>query len=108
MIKSFKGEIAYNAEVDQHFPHLTVRQTLEFAAAMRTPANPILGTSRTEHVQRMTAVAMAVCGLTHVRNTKVGSAYVRGASGGERKVSLHSAGEKCLLNFFESELVLPK
>ncbi|KIW52326.1 hypothetical protein, variant 2 [Exophiala xenobiotica] len=85
MIKSFKGEIAYNAEVDQHFPHLTVRQTLEFAAAMRTPANPILGTSRTEHVQRMTAVAMAVCGLTHVRNTKVGSAYVRGASGGERK-----------------------
>ncbi|KIX01900.1 uncharacterized protein Z518_07839 [Rhinocladiella mackenziei CBS 650.93] len=85
MIKNFRGEIVYNAEVDRHFPHLTVRQTLEFAAAMRTPANRIFGESRNENVQRMTAVAMAVCGLSHVQNTRVGSAYVRGASGGERK-----------------------
>ncbi|KIW86022.1 hypothetical protein Z517_01416 [Fonsecaea pedrosoi CBS 271.37] len=85
MIKHFKGEIVYNAEVDIHFPHLTVRQTLEFAAAMRTPRNRILGESRQENVKRATAVVMAVCGLTHVQNTKVGNAYVRGASGGERK-----------------------
>jgi ABC-type multidrug transport system ATPase subunit len=86
MIKHFKGEIVYNAEVDRHFPHLTVRQTLEFAAAMRTPENRVLGSSRKESVKRMTAVAMAVCGLTHAQNTRVGSEYVRGASGGERKV----------------------
>ncbi|KAI9872986.1 MAG: hypothetical protein M1830_000973 [Pleopsidium flavum] len=36
MLKEFKGEVAYNKEVDQHFPHLTVGQTLEFAAAART------------------------------------------------------------------------
>ncbi|OAP63066.1 hypothetical protein AYL99_02293 [Fonsecaea erecta] len=85
MIKHFKGEIVYNAEVDIHFPHLTVRQTLEFAAAMRTPRNRILGETRNENVHKMTAVAMAVCGLSHVQNTQVGNAYVRGASGGERK-----------------------
>lgn len=33
MIKEFKGETVYNQEVDKHFPHLTVGQTLEFAAA---------------------------------------------------------------------------
>jgi ATP-binding cassette subfamily G (WHITE) protein 2 (PDR) len=32
MIKEFKGETVYNQEVDKHFPHLTVGQTLEFAA----------------------------------------------------------------------------
>jgi ABC-type multidrug transport system ATPase subunit len=87
MIKNFKGEIIYNAEIERHFPHLTIKQTLEFAAAMRTPANRALGKTRREHVEKMTAVAIAVCGLTHVQNTKVGNEYVRGASGGERKVS---------------------
>lgn len=87
MIKTFKGEILYNAEVDRHFPHLTVNQTLEFAAAMRTPENRILATSRKQNVERVTAVAMAVCGLTHTKNTRVGNEYVRGVSGGERKVS---------------------
>ncbi|KIW13112.1 hypothetical protein PV08_08299 [Exophiala spinifera] len=85
MIKNFRGEIAYNAEIERHFPHLTVKQTLEFSAAMRTPPNPVLGESRAEHVKRMAAVAMAVCGLTHAQNTRVGNEYVRGASGGERK-----------------------
>lgn len=32
MIKEFKGETVYNQEVDKHFPHLTVGQTLEFAS----------------------------------------------------------------------------
>ena len=31
MIKEFKGETVYNQEVDKHFPHLTVGETLEFA-----------------------------------------------------------------------------
>lgn len=31
MIKEFKGEVVYNQEVDKHFPHLTVGETLEFA-----------------------------------------------------------------------------
>lgn len=28
MIKEFKGEVVYNQEVDKHFPHLTVGQTV--------------------------------------------------------------------------------
>jgi len=86
MIKNFKGETVYNADVDTHFPHLTVGQTLEFAAAMRTPSNRIVAASRKENIQRVVAVVMAICGLTHTRNTKVGNDYIRGVSGGERKV----------------------
>ncbi|KAH6950400.1 ABC-2 type transporter-domain-containing protein [Ilyonectria sp. MPI-CAGE-AT-0026] len=33
MKKEFKGEAIFNQEVDRHFPHLTVGQTLEFAAS---------------------------------------------------------------------------
>lgn len=32
----------------------------------------------------------AICGLTHTQNTKVGNDFVRGVSGGERKVKRHS------------------
>ncbi|AEO69668.1 uncharacterized protein THITE_2120354 [Thermothielavioides terrestris NRRL 8126] len=85
MKKEFKGEVIYNQEVDKHFPHLTVGQTLEFAAAMRTPSQRIGGMSRSEYCHYIARVVMAVFGLSHTRHTKVGSDYVRGVSGGERK-----------------------
>lgn len=86
MIKHFKGEIVYNADVDKHFPHLTVGQTLEFAAAVRAPSNRLVGSSRAENIEQLTAIVMAMCGLAHTKNTKVGNDFVRGVSGGERKV----------------------
>ncbi|KAK9371409.1 putative ABC multidrug transporter [Lipomyces kononenkoae] len=85
MHREFKGEVLYNQEVDKHFPHLTVGQTLEFAAAARAPSHRLLGLSRKDHVERVTQVAMAVFGLSHTYNTIVGNDYVRGVSGGERK-----------------------
>ncbi|KAI9730558.1 MAG: hypothetical protein M1834_005799 [Cirrosporium novae-zelandiae] len=85
MIKHFKGDIVYNGETDKHFPHLTVRQTLEFAAAVRTPHNRPGGVSRKFMIDHFVDVILAVLGLTHTRNTKVGNAYIRGVSGGERK-----------------------
>ncbi|KAK2043610.1 ABC-2 type transporter [Colletotrichum somersetense] len=85
MIKEFKGETVYNQEVDKHFPHLTVGQTLEFAAAVRTPSQRIHGITREEHQKKAAQVVMAVCGLSHTFNTKVGNDFVRGVSGGERK-----------------------
>ncbi|KAJ5949948.1 hypothetical protein N7454_001532 [Penicillium verhagenii] len=85
MIKEFKGEVVYNQEVDKHFPHLTVGQTLEFAAAVRTPSRRLQNVSRDEYAQKMTQVIMAVFGLSHTYNTKVGNDVVRGVSGGERK-----------------------
>ncbi|CAN9163466.1 unnamed protein product [Alternaria alternata] len=85
MRKEFKGETVYNQEVDKHFPHLTVGQTLEFAAAVRTPSNRPGGATRDEFSQFMAKVVMAVLGLSHTYNTKVGNDFVRGVSGGERK-----------------------
>lgn len=85
MQKEFKGEVVYNQEVDKHFPHLTVGQTLEFASAARTPSTRINGMSRQEFSKLVTQVTMATCGLTHTYNTKVGNDFVRGVSGGERK-----------------------
>jgi ATP-binding cassette subfamily G (WHITE) protein 2 (PDR) len=85
MIKEFKGEVVYNQEVDKHFPHLTVGETLEFAAAVRTPSNRLNGESRAEFSKKLAKVVMAVFGLSHTYNTKVGNDFVRGVSGGERK-----------------------
>jgi ATP-binding cassette, subfamily G (WHITE), member 2, PDR len=88
MIRNFKGEIVYNSEVDNHFPHLTVRETLEFAAASRTARNRVIAASRSENVRRVTEVVMTVFGLAGVQDTKVGNDYIRGVSGGERKVAI--------------------
>lgn len=70
MHKEFKGECVYNQEVDKHFPHLTVGQTLEFAASARTPSHRLSGMSREEYVKETTQVAMAVLGLSHTYNTR--------------------------------------
>ncbi|KAF2270502.1 ABC-2 type transporter [Lojkania enalia] len=85
MMKEFKGEAVYNQEVEKHFPHLTVGQTLEFAAATRTPSHRIQGMSRSEFFKYVAQVVMAVVGLSHTYNTKVGNDFIRGVSGGERK-----------------------
>lgn len=92
--KHYRGDFIYNAEVDTHFPHLTVGQTLKFAALARTPSNRFSGVSRDQYAIHMRDVIMATFGLSHTMNTKVGDDYVRGVSGGERKrVSL---AEACL------------
>jgi ATP-binding cassette subfamily G (WHITE) protein 2 (PDR) len=86
MHKQFKGEVVYNQEVDKHFPHLTVGQTLEFAARVRTPQNRLVeGVDRETWAKHMAQVVMAIFGLSHTYNTKVGNDFVRGVSGGERK-----------------------
>ncbi|KZF18984.1 ATP-binding cassette transporter ABC1 [Xylona heveae TC161] len=85
MTKEFKGDIIYNQEVDNHFPYLTVGQTMEFAAAVTTPHNRPLGVSRKIYTQHIAQAMMVIFGLSHTYNTKVGNDFVRGVSGGERK-----------------------
>lgn len=85
MHKDFRGECIYQAEVDVHFPQLTVGQTLEFAAKARAPRNRIPGVTRDQYATHMRDVIMAVFGLSHTINTKVGNDFIRGVSGGERK-----------------------
>lgn len=81
----YRGEVIYCAETENHFPQLTVGDTLEFAARMRTPQNRPLGVSREQYAKHLAAVYMATFGLSHTRYTKVGNEYITGVSGGERK-----------------------
>lgn len=81
----FRGDVVYCAETENHFPHMTVGDTLEFAARMRTPKNRPQGVTREMYAEHMANVAMATFGLSHTRNSKVGNDYIRGVSGGERK-----------------------
>jgi len=85
MHSQFRGETIYNAETETHFPNLTVGQTLSFAAKARVPRQRIEGVTREQHATHMRDVVMALFGLSHTINTRVGDDYIRGVSGGERK-----------------------
>ncbi|OBA28436.1 pleiotropic drug resistance protein PDR [Hanseniaspora valbyensis NRRL Y-1626] len=81
----YRGEVVYQAESDIHFPHLTVFETLNNVALLTTPSNRIKGLSREDFAKHMAEATMAMYGLSHTRNTKVGNELIRGVSGGERK-----------------------
>lgn len=85
MHSNFRGEVVYQAETDIHFPHLTVGETLLFAALARTPQNRISGTSRRVYAEHLRDAVMAMFGISNTIDTKVGNDFVRGVSGGERK-----------------------
>lgn len=85
MRTAFRGEAIYTAEVDEHFPHLTVGDTLYFAARARCPKNIPESVSRQEYAEHLRDVTMAMFGISHTKNTRVGDDFVRGVSGGERK-----------------------
>jgi ATP-binding cassette, subfamily G (WHITE), member 2, PDR len=85
MHSMYKGEAIYTAEVDAHFPNLNVSDTLYVAAMARTPYSLPQGVSRTRYAEHLRDVVMALFGISHTYNTKVGNDFVRGVSGGERK-----------------------
>ncbi|EMC97505.1 hypothetical protein BAUCODRAFT_454374 [Baudoinia panamericana UAMH 10762] len=85
MHKYFRGEAIYTAEVDVHFPMLSVGDTLTFAAQARAPRHAPGGVSRKVWAQHLRDVVMATFGISHTINTRVGNDFVRGVSGGERK-----------------------
>lgn len=85
MMKKFKADVIYNGELDVHFPYLTVKQTLDFAIACKTPAVRVNNMSRQEYIDQTRDLFATIFGLTHTYDTKVGNDFVRGVSGGERK-----------------------
>ena len=101
MHHDFRGESIYTAEVDVHFPQMTVGETLYFAARARAPRTIPGGLSKHEFAQKIRDVVMATFGIRHTINTKVGNDFVRGVSGGERKrvtiVSPHTRMQQNLL-----------
>ncbi|KUI69409.1 ABC transporter CDR4 [Cytospora mali] len=85
MHKRHRGEAIYTAEVDVHFPMLTVGDTLTFAARARSPRQVPGGVPKSLFTNHVRDVVMAMFGISHTVNTRVGNEYVRGVSGGERK-----------------------
>lgn len=85
MRKHFRSDVIYESELDVHFPHLTVEQTLKFAVSCKTPQLRVNNVPRKEYINRMTEILATVLGLRHVYKTKVGNDFVRGVSGGQRK-----------------------
>ncbi|UPK90458.1 hypothetical protein LCI18_001393 [Fusarium solani-melongenae] len=87
MATAYRGEAIYTAEVDHHFPHLTVGDTLYFAARARCPPKDKIPNNidRQEYAEHLRDVIMAMFGISHTRNTRVGNDFIRGVSGGERK-----------------------
>ncbi|KAH8586012.1 brefeldin A efflux transporter Bfr1 [Bisporella sp. PMI_857] len=83
--KLFRGDIAYNPEVDTHFPHLTVEQTLQLAVKSRAPGARREGHAKNYYIAQNVDMLATTFGLRHTLKTKVGDDYVRGVSGGERK-----------------------
>ena len=80
-----RGEAIYTAEVDVHFPQLSIGDTLTFASRARQPRQLPHGLSRSAYADHIRDVTMAMFGISHTANTKVGNDFIRGVSGGERK-----------------------
>ncbi|KAH7568028.1 hypothetical protein JRO89_XS07G0218100 [Xanthoceras sorbifolium] len=78
--KSLKKRIGFVMQDDVAFPHLTVKETLTYAALLRLPNN----LTTLQKKERATSVITEL-GLERCQNTIVGGKFVRGVSGGERK-----------------------
>ncbi|QCE09895.1 ABC transporter G family member 9-like [Vigna unguiculata] len=100
------GSITYNGEAfsnamkrntgfvtqdDVLYPHLTVLETLVFTALLRLP-NSVTKEKKVEHAKGV----IDQLGLTRCKDSIVGSPYLRGVSGGERKRV--SIGQELLIN----------
>ncbi|KAJ5995433.1 hypothetical protein N7481_002410 [Penicillium waksmanii] len=82
---SLRGDVLYNAELDTHLAHLTVGETLTFASRASSVRHVPSGFTRQQLDTVRRDVMMAIFGLNHTIDTRVGDDFVRGVSGGERK-----------------------
>lgn len=92
--RKYRGETVFVDEDDIHFPTMTVEQTLRFALKCKVPRGSmrLSNESRSHFIEQAIDVLLKMFAMTHVRNTIVGDAAIRGVSGGERKrVTLQEA-----------------
>jgi hypothetical protein len=83
--KQYRGQIVMNTEEEIFFPTLTVEDTIDFAARMKVPYHQPPGiTTHEEYVQSYKDFLLRSVGISHTARTKVGDAFIRGVSGGER------------------------
>ncbi|KAF1846524.1 AtrD, ABC-transporter [Cucurbitaria berberidis CBS 394.84] len=74
-----RGKCIYQAELDFHFPTLTMRETLEFAASARNVSYD------QKDIQQRAESSATLLGLSRALDTKMGNDLIPGVSGGERK-----------------------
>nr|VDD18470.1 unnamed protein product [Brassica oleracea] len=89
--KYLKSKIGFVTQDDVLFPHLTVKETLTYAARLRLPKT----LTREQKEQRAIGVIQEL-GLERCQDTMIGGAFVRGVSGGERKRV--SIGNEIIIN----------
>jgi ABC-type multidrug transport system ATPase subunit len=84
--RQYRGQIVMNTEEEIFFPILTVENTIDFAARMKVPYQLPPGIATHEkYVQLYKEFLLRSVGISHTARTKVGDAFIRGVSGGERK-----------------------
>ncbi|KAF2871313.1 ABC-2 type transporter-domain-containing protein [Massariosphaeria phaeospora] len=84
--KQHRGSIVINNEEELFYPALTVGQTMDFATRLNMPHTlPTNVNSHEESRQRLKSFLLESMGIAHTKDTKVGDAFIRGVSGGERK-----------------------
>ncbi|KVH97461.1 ABC transporter G family member 21 [Cynara cardunculus var. scolymus] len=88
---SVKRKIGFVTQDDVLYPHLSVLETLTYAALLRLPKNLTLE----EKVEQAELIIVEL-GLSKCRNSIVGGPLIRGVSGGERKRV--SIGQEMLVN----------
>ncbi|MBA0824927.1 hypothetical protein Goarm_021560 [Gossypium armourianum] len=78
--KSLKWRIGFVLQDDVAFPHLTVKETLTYAALLRLP-----NTLTMQQKKERATYVISELGLERCQNTVIGGTFFRGISGGERK-----------------------
>nr|GMD88008.1 ABC transporter G family member 22-like isoform X1 [Ipomoea batatas] len=78
--KLLKSRIGFVTQDDILFPHLTVKETLIYAARLRLPR-----TLAKEEKDKRAMDVIYELGLDRCQDTMIGGSFVRGVSGGERK-----------------------
>ncbi|XP_061376143.1 ABC transporter G family member 22-like isoform X2 [Gastrolobium bilobum] len=89
--KFLKSRIGFVTQDDVLFPHLTVKETLTFAARLRLPK-----TCTKEQKEKRALDVIYELGLERCQDTMIGGSFVRGISGGERKRV--SIGNEIIIN----------
>ena len=82
----YRGSIVINTEEELFYPSLTVGRTMDFATRLNIPNTlPNNAQNREDYRVKFKNFLLDSMGIAHTEDTKVGDAFVRGVSGGERK-----------------------
>lgn len=84
--QKYRGSIIINSEEELFYPALTVGKTMDFATRLKIPRTLPKDVAHPREFQRkFKSFLLNSMGIAHTEDTKVGDAFVRGVSGGERK-----------------------